>query len=106
MKVGKILVGGITLTAMLVGLAFAGPAVGPSDEGTVFSEATLMITPGQEAAFETVTKTVSVASRNEPGNLEYRVHRSVADPHVYTAYEVFRTAEYSKIDVREYTMLK
>lgn len=129
MKVGKILVGGITLAALLAGLAFAGPAVEPADEGTVFSVATFRIIPGQEAAFETVMKTVSVASRNEPGNLEYRVHRSVTDPHVYTAYEVFRTAEDAKahlasryiqdalplvlkmvedgkIDVQGYTMLK
>lgn len=129
MKVKNVILGSAALAVTLVGTAMAGPAVEPADEGAVFSIALFKVIPGQEEAFEKVMKTVSVASRNEPGNLEYRIHRSIADPHVYTAYEVFRTAddakahlaskhiqdalplvlkmvEGGKIDVQGYTMVK
>lgn len=50
MKIGKILVGGITYVVVLAGLVFAGPAVETADEGTVFSVATFRIVPGQRRA--------------------------------------------------------
>lgn len=78
------------MTASTV-LSIAAPANDPADQGEVFNIATFKVKAGQEAAFEQVMKQVVIDSRAEPGNLEYRFQQSVDDPHVYVAYEVFRT---------------
>jgi quinol monooxygenase YgiN len=83
--------------AAVAASAAAAPATDLVDQqGEVFNIATFKIKPGQEAAFEQIMKQVVIDSRAEPGNLEYRFQRSVDNPQVYVAYEVFRTAEDAK----------
>jgi quinol monooxygenase YgiN len=84
------------LGAAAVATAFAAssiatPATDAVDQGEVFNIATFKVKSGQVPAFEQVMKQVVIDSRAEPGNLEYRFQQSVDDPHVYVAYEVFRT---------------
>lgn len=79
-------------TALAV-TAIAAPASDPVDQGMAVSIAIFKVKPGQETDFEKIMRQVAIDSRNDPGNLEYRLQQSVADPHIYVAYEVFRTAE-------------
>ncbi len=90
--------GSLTAAAIIAiaASALAAPATDPVDQGEVFNIATFKVKPGQEAAFEQIMRQVVVDSRAEPGNLEYRFQQSVDDPHVYVAYEVFKTAEDAK----------
>jgi quinol monooxygenase YgiN len=79
--------GGMTFAATSI----ATPATDAVDQGEVFNIAIFKVKSGQEPAFEKIMKQVVINSRAESGNLEYRFQQSLDDPHVYAAYEVFRT---------------
>ncbi|MCX4723155.1 putative quinol monooxygenase [Streptomyces sp. NBC_01306] len=47
--------------------------------------------PGEEATVLSLLDTMAAASREEPGNLSYRVHQGTEDPRAIVLYEEYAT---------------
>lgn len=83
-------------TAALLLTAASGPALAEDvsaaidADGGVFVIATFTVKPEKEADFVAIMKQVVIDTRNEEGNVDYRLHAVPAKPHTYVTYEVFR----------------